>query len=493
MDSKKIKNPELNSDDLFHLARKYEQENCHDTYDDEKINNLVEQAMTYGESKILQHNNDASPDTSNPKRKTIDQTAHLIGSGQKFLTLRKSDDILLYNGKIYDDSESQSIIKEEVEQIIDSCTTHERNEVVNKIKAQTYTDDDSFDSDVDTITIDNGILDINTLELKEHSENNLSRVLIPLQYENPEYTINDDTIFTDIEKNLKDTLFWKFLKSSHTVDGVFRREYFETCLEVYASVFLKTQIDEKAFINLGGGDNGKSVFLDYIEGSIGQNNISRVTLQDISEQTFMAAELNGKLANIFTDLEHYELKKSGKIKAITSGEGIQVQRKNKNPFLMYPFVKLIFSCNRFPKVYDQSQGFFRRWIIIKWERNFEQDQDRDVQLRQKLLDDNTERNKVFSCIIYLSRKLFTTGRFTHTKHWKDIQIEWNSNADPIDDFVVSWTIDSENSKTIRETYKFYKQKMFEKGENPLRIGQFGKAFSEYFDQDRIRNKDTNKI
>ena len=173
LDSKKIKNPELNFDDLFHLARKYEKENCCDVYDDEKINHLVEQAMIYGESKILQHDNGTSSDTNNPKRKTIDQTAHLIESGQKFLTLRKSDDILLYNGKIYDDSEAQSIIKEEVEKIIDSCTTHQRNEVVNKIKAQTYTDDDSFDSDVNTITIDNGVLNINTLELKVHSENNL--------------------------------------------------------------------------------------------------------------------------------------------------------------------------------------------------------------------------------------------------------------------------------------------------------------------------------
>ena len=491
LDSKKIKNPELNTDDLFFLARKYEKENCTDVYDDEKIHDLVRQAMIYGQSKILTNDHSESLVTNNPKKKTVDQTAHLIESQKKFVTMRKTDDILMYNGKIYDDGEAQSVIKEEVEKIIDDCTTHQRSEVVNKIKAQTYTDD-SFDSDVNTITIDNGILSLDTLQSQEHSADNLSRILIPLQYSTPEYTINDDTIFEDIEKNLKGTLFYKFLKSSFTINDIFKQDYFETCLEMYASVFVKSQIDEKAFINWGSGDNGKSVFLEYIESSVGKNNVSRVTLQDISEQTFMAAELHGKSANIFTDLEHYELKKSGKIKTITSGEGIQVQRKNKDPFLMYPFVKLIFSCNRFPKVYDQSQGFFRRWIIIKWERNFERDPERDVQLKQKLSDDTVERNKVFSCIIHLSRRLYRTGKFTHTNHWKDIQTEWNSNADPIDDFVSSYIVDSENNKTVREVYQFYKQKMFEKGDNPLRIGQFGKALSEYFDQDRIRNIESNK-
>jgi len=317
-------------------------------------------------------------------------------------------------------------------------------------------------------------------------------VLIPLEYKTPEYEIGDETIFEDIEKNLKDTLFWNFLKASFTIKGEFKKDYFETCLEVYASVFIKRQIGEKAFINLGRGENGKSAFLEYIEKSLGRDNVSSLTLQDISDQTFMAAELDGKSANIFTDLEQYELKRSGKIKAIVSGEGLQVQKKNKNPFQMHAFAKLLFSCNRFPKVYDQSQGFFRRWVLIKWERNFQNDPDRDPHLKEKLMNNKSERNKVFSSIIHLSRRLQNNNEFIHGKDWKIIQKEWNSNADPIDDFVTTYIVDSENNKPIREVYHFYKEKMFEKGETPLKFGQFGRVFAEYFDQDRIRNEKTSK-
>ena len=47
-----------------------------------------------------------------------------------------------------------------------------------------------------------------------------------------------------------------------------------------------------------------------------------------------------------------------------------------------------------------------------------------------------------------------------------------------------------NHKTKRETYQFYKRILLEKGETPLGMGQFSKAFSEYRDEDRIKDEST---
>ncbi len=420
------------------------------------------------------------------EKDVIDNTALEIMKNQKFITLRKSEETLTHNGKIYSKDDAESIIKEETEKIIFNCSTHERNEVVNKIKVLTYVNIEEFDKDPKLITLENGILDLEILQLKEHTPEHLSRVLLPVQYNNPKYEIKENTIFADIEENLKDTLFWKFLKSSFTVDGIFRKKDFETILEMMASVFVKRQIDDKAFMNLGKGENGKSVLLEYVESFLGKDNVSRIPLQDITEDRFMCAELDGKSANIFTDLEQYELRRTGKIKAITSGEGIQVQKKHQHPFELYPFCKLMFSCNRFPKVYDQTQGFFRRWIIIQWERNFENDSQRNEHLEEKLMSNQDEKNLVFSCLIHLSRNLNQNGRFTHSKDWKTIQQEWNANADSIDDFVNNYIIDSESNTSVRETYHFYKDVMLEKSETPLTIGRFGKSFAEYYDQDRVK-------
>jgi P4 family phage/plasmid primase-like protien len=424
----------------------------------------------------------------------IDNVADELQRKYKFVTLRKTEEILQHDGKIYNSSLAESTIKEETERLIPNCTTSNRNEVINKIKAQTYSDIENFDADPNTITVDNGILILKTMESIPHTPKNLSRVLYPVEYHRPKHEIKDETIFEDMEENLKDTLFWKFLKSSFTVDGKFRPSDFETILEVMASVFIKKQIDERAVMNLGQGENGKSVCLNYIISLLGKNNVSNMSLQDMTEDKFMLAELNGKSANIYADLEKNELRHTGKIKLITSNDPIQVQKKHGHPFTMYPFCKLIFSCNRFPKVFgDQGQGFFRRWIIVKWERNFENDSERDGHLLEKLTSNQDEKNLVFSCLVSLANKLNRVGKFTHSKDWKIIQKEWNENADPIDDFVSNYIVDSENNKSKRETYQFYKKIMLSKGENPLGMGKFSNVFSEYHDEYIVKDGKTERV
>ncbi len=400
-----------------------------------------------------------------------------------FVTLRNTEEILIYNGKIYDHLQADTIIKEETEKLIPNCTKHNTLEVVDKIKRQTYTDLENFDIEPNLITVENGILNLETLELKPHTPKFLSRVLLPVEYQKPKHE--------DIEKNLEKTLFWKYLKSSFTVDEKFRKEDFESVIEIISSTIIKRHVDEKAFMFLGQGENGKSVCLRYIESIIGKKNITNISLQDITDDKFMRADLAGMSANIFPDLEQNELRHTGKIKAITSNEPIEVQKKYGQPFKLYPFCKLLFSCNRFPKVYDQSQGFFRRWMIIRWDRNFEHDPERIEYLKETLEINQEEKNLVFSCLVNIASKLNKVGKFTHSKDWKTIQREWNENADPVDDFDSNYIIDSETHKTKRETYQFYKNTMLDKGETLLGMGQFSKAFSEYHDEDRISDASTN--
>lgn len=450
--------------------------------DDKEIENNLKSSESFF-SQIVQPSLD---DYSSEKKELgefsgsdkIDNVAAKLQKEYSFITLRKTEEILLYNGKIYDNLQAETIIKEETENLIPNCTTHNRLEVINKIKAQTFSELEKFDTDPNLITVENGILNLTTLELTPHTPDHLSRVLLPVEYHKPEYD--------NIEQNLKDTLFWKFLINSFTIDGKLNKESFECALEIAASPIIKRHIDEKAIMNLGGGENGKSVFLSYIHSIIGKNNVSNIALQDLAEDKFMRANLVGKSANIFPDLEPNELRHTGKVKAITSNEGIEVQKKHQQAFTLHPFAKLIFSCNRFPKVFDQSQGFFRRWLILKWERDFENDPARIEYLKEKLDENQEEKNLVFSCLVKIANRLNQTGKFTYSKDWKEIRKEWNENADPIDDFATNYIIESEGNKTKRDTYHFYKESMIEKGETPKGIGQFSKAFSEYYDEDRVK-------
>lgn len=410
----------------------------------------------------------------------IENTVKVLRNFFTFITPRDSEEIYLFNGKIYDKNNAKTIVIGHAEKLIPKCTKHESDEVVNKIKRQTYVNPEEFDSDPNLITLENGILNLEELELKPHTPKHLSRVLLPVEYHKPKHK--------DIEKNLKKTLFWKYLKASFTVDNKFRKKDFETVLEIIASPIVKRHIDEKAFMFLGGGENGKSVCLNYIESLLGKNNVTHIPLQKIASDRNMSADLDGISANIFSDLEKNELRHTGEIKNIVSGEGLQVQRKYAHPFTLYPFCKLMFSCNRFPKSFDQSQGFFRRWIIIKWDRNFENDVARISKLREKLDENKDEKNIVFSSLVSIANKLNSIGKFTYSKNWKVNQKEWNENADPVDDFATNYIIDSELNRSKRDTYQFYKEYCFEKGESPLGLSQFGKVFSEYYEDFRNENE-----
>jgi len=485
MDSYKIKNPEFDKEVLTFLAIKYNDEHNVPPLEVRRVQGLVKQALGFGEKVNEKEGREAPEGSTLLDRKepaTVEKTAEIIRhSEHKFITMRDSEEILVYNGKIYFSAYAESLIKEQCEKIIEHCKKNDQLEVINKIKSRTYREIVQFDSDDNLVVVENGILNLDTFELKDHTPEHLSRVLFPCEFVKPPHSIKDETIFSDIEKNLKDTLFYQFLTRSFTLDGTWQKESFQTILEIMASFFLKRHTDEKNYMLLGSGDNGKGVTLLYLEFMVGRDNITHLTLQQIAMDGFLRADLDGKRGNFFTDLENDELKKTGTIKANASDEDIRAQRKYGQPFNLVLNQKLGFSCNRFPKVYDQTQGFFRKWLIVKFERDFEGDPERDEKLKENLLKNLDERNLVFSCLMHLARKLQRVGKFSHSKNWRTIQKEWNENADPIDDFVTNYTKDSEDNKTKRETYHFYKKVMHSKGERPLGIGQFGKVFAEYFD------------
>ena len=389
-------------------------------------------------------------------------------------TVRETEVIYHYDGKIYNSKSAISVIKEETEKQIRECNKADKSEVIDKIKSLTYTDISDFDSDPDVLTLENGVFNIRTGELTPHTPTNLSKVLIPCS-------------FIEGVTDISETKFWKYLTSTCTVDGELDENTFDDILELMASCFLKCKTDEKSFILLGDGDNGKSVLLLLLNSMLGKGNVSNIALQDLVSNPFAAARLDGKLANIYTDLKSTALKNEEKIKNLSSGEAMHVENKYQQGFDMVTYATLIFSCNQFPKVYDQSDGFFRRWIIIKFNRKFALgDPDRDEKLKDKLVGDQTEKDLVFSYLMMYSEKLLRTGKFRYPLGHKEIRKLWNANADQLNNFIDNSIIDKEGTnKTKRETYKFYEQYCFDNGIVPLGKGQFGKVFGEEFDDVKL--------
>ena len=438
--------------------------------------------LTFAEK--IKFDADSSDTVKHEHKDRIDVIASRLIRKYHFLTVRETDIIYYFNGKIYDSRNCESVIKQETEAHIMECTKSDKSEVIDKIKSRTYETLDKFDSDPNILVTQNGVLDLRLMKLTPHTPHLLSKVLMPCNFVELDSEIEDEDMFAGIISNLQHTLFWKFLESSFTIDGIIDEDSMVSVFEMMASTLIRKNIDERSFIMLGSGANGKSVCLDYLSALLGKDNVSHIPLQVLAEDKFASARLDGKHANIFSDLERNELYHTGIIKDISSGEPIHAQHKNKNGFDLYPYAKLVFSCNKFPRVYDQSQGFFRRWILIKWSRNFEKDAERNDNLKTELLENSEEMDLIFSVLLHIGKNLYDSNRFTYPKDWKTVQSLWNENSDPLNWFVENHISDASGSRSKRDTYQFYKKVMFAKGEVPLGMGKFSKAFSEYYEDSK---------
>ena len=139
---------------------------------------------------------------------------------------------------------------------------------------------------------------------------------------------------------------------------------------------------QKAILLVGEGANGKSVYLAALRTFLGRANVAAETLHRLESNRFAVAQLVGKLANICPDLPSASLAGSSVFKLITGGDCITGEHKFKQPFPFIPFARLVFSANHLPRSADASHAYFRRWIILPFERTF----DPSEQIPREVLD-----------------------------------------------------------------------------------------------------------
>ena len=217
--------------------------------------------------------------------------------------------------------------------------------------------------DTRVINLKNGRLDWKAGELKPHDPAIFEVSQIPVVY----------------DPKAECPVFNKYLETTLEPDV-------HPLIEEMLGYFLipDTKTMRKAFMVYGSGANGKSVLLDVIENLLGINNVSGVPLQSLEEDKFKTAQLLGKLANIFADLDSRALKGSSFFKTLTSGDLLEVERKYGQPFKFRNYARLIFSANEIPMSNDRTFAFYSRWVLIPFEKTFKEGENADVTLPKKL-------------------------------------------------------------------------------------------------------------
>jgi len=139
-------------------------------------------------------------------------------------------------------------------------------------------------------------------------------------------------------------------------------------LQEFSGYCLTKSTEHHSALALNGeGHNGKSVILAGITAILGKQNVSSLSLDELSEK-FKSCRVVGKLANICADLSETSRVCEGTLKKLISGDALEFERKGRDPFSAIPTAKLIFSTNTLPQFYDRSNGLWRRLIIMPFNR-----------------------------------------------------------------------------------------------------------------------------
>lgn len=134
---------------------------------------------------------------------------------------------------------------------------------------------------------------------------------------------------------------------------------------------------------VGEGSNGKSVLLDVIRGLIGEQNISAVALSDLSNK-FSRAHTAGKTLNICSDLPVKAIA-DGYIKAMVAGEAIEARGFDQDARTFKTTVRFMASMNTMPQTKDLTDGYFRRIVVLTFNRQF-----RGVEVNPNLINELLE-------------------------------------------------------------------------------------------------------
>lgn len=233
---------------------------------------------------------------------------------------------------------------------------------------------ESIEENTEYINVRNGLIHLQTMDLVAHNPSILTMVQLPINY-NPNAQCPQFIKF----------LFDIFEGDQERVDLI--QELMGYCLTVDTHL-------QKFFIFYGSGSNGKSLLADIIREVCGHENCSSSTLAQLGDR-FGAHTIFKKRVNISSEHESKAALNTQQLKLITGEDNILVEQKYQNPFSIKPYVKLLILLNNHMHVTDQSHGFFRRCVVIPFNKRYvdshetisENQAYKDKKLKSKLLSE----------------------------------------------------------------------------------------------------------
>lgn len=308
-------------------------------------------------------------------------------------------------------------IKQTIHVAVDNgeLTAHVVGSVLDMVKTEAHRAGHVFDANPTGINCVNGevIYECGEWILTRHNRDHYRTAIVPVEYDPaakaPRFSTFLDEVFsgdpdqTDKINVVHEALGYTLIASCHL---------------------------EKYFMLIGAGANGKSILLGVVADLVGRGNVSAVQPSQF-ENRFQRGHLQGKFANIITEIAEGAEIADAQLKSLVSGEMTTAEHKHKDPFEFLPYAKHWFGTNHLPHTRDFSDALFRRAIILTFNNKFEGAK-RDVHLASKL---KTELPGILNLALAGLARLFERKSFTEARSSTEIASQWRVEADQVAQFI----------------------------------------------------------
>lgn len=169
---------------------------------------------------------------------------------------------------------------------------------------------------------------------------------------------------------------WKLASSSDTpmIQALFESwvepDFVLTLYEILAYCALADYPIHRAFCFIGTGRNGKTKYQKLIRRFVGTRNSCSGSLTDLETNRFGAFNLYKKLVCQMGETNYARLEASDMFKRLTGQDPVSFEKKGKDPINDLNYAKLLINTNGLPSSIDESEGFYRRWLILDFPNTF---------------------------------------------------------------------------------------------------------------------------
>ena len=341
--------------------------------------------------------------------------------------------------------------------------------VLVALKTETFVKPDVING-ITLFNAKNGLYDIGNMRLVPHSPD--------------VYSINQLNV--TYKEDAKCALWQKSLEQIFENDAdriMLLQEYFGYCLT-------RDNDYEKALFLFGEGANGKSVVLYVLEELVGKENCSSIPLEKFND-THYIARLRDKLVNISLETNAKTNVYDNMFKAVVTGDTISADEKYGQPFQFKPYCKLLFSTNNMPRVGDKTEGYYRRLLILPFNRQFSKEE-RDPKLKHKIAA--SELDGIFLWALNGLTRLRKRGYFEESTSMLTMKDAYRKENNNVIIFVEErCVLDLQDEISKDELYQAYRNWCLDSEYRPLSKIIFGRELTRQYpsvDRDRCSSART---